>query len=109
MEMLRQLSATIPSLLFDSFAHGLHEQHVGDALVGEKPADSDVLFEMVDGRLHPGSRNCVTATTSAEVCRRGEFTGDADYSASLRSRSHRRQGNTARRVTLERGTPLALF
>jgi hypothetical protein len=92
MEMLRQLSATIPSLLFDSFAHGLHEQQVGDAPVDEKPADSDVLVEMVDGQLPPGLADCVTGTTSVDVCRCGESTGDAEYSASLRSRSHRRQG-----------------
>jgi response regulator RpfG family c-di-GMP phosphodiesterase len=56
MESLRQVSAAIPSLLFDSCAHGPHEQHVGNALVVDKPADSDVLFEMVDGQLHAGSR-----------------------------------------------------
>jgi DNA-binding NtrC family response regulator len=56
MEMLRQLSATIPSLLLDSFAHSLHAHQAGDALVVEKPADSDVLVKMVDGQLHSGSR-----------------------------------------------------
>jgi hypothetical protein len=56
MEMLRQLSATIPSLPFDSFAHGLHEQQVGDARLTKSRLIRTCSSRWWMVSSHPGSR-----------------------------------------------------